>query len=99
MNKTQVATILTPIIAAIATWLASKFPLLDQATWNTLLTAVFGAVSLAAIGWFTKTTSIADTIAPAGGTTTIVTTPEVANALPANPNVVSNTTNTVTPTR
>lgn len=90
MNSTQIKTILTPLIGIAVAWLASKFPLLDQATWNTLVSSVVFAVVSIVMGLFTKTTSLADTVANQPGTT-VVTTSAIANALPSNPDVITTT--------
>lgn len=90
MNATQIKNILTPIVGIVVAWLASKFPLLDQATWNTLVTTVvFGAVSIV-LGFFNKTTNLMDTVGKEPGTT-VVTTPANALALPDNKDVIAAT--------
>lgn len=87
MNDLQIKNILTPIIGVIVTWLATKFPLLDQATWNTLVTAVVTTIVAVVLGFFNRTTGVLDTAGKQPGTT-VVTTPEIANALPNNPDVI-----------
>lgn len=90
MNSTQVKNILTPLVGILVAWLASKFPMLDPATWNTLVTTVvFGAVTIV-LGFFNKTTNLMDTVGNQPGTT-VVTTRENAAALPANPDVIAAT--------
>ena len=89
MNSTQIKTILTPLIGLAVTWLASKFPLLDQATWNTLVSSIVFSVVAVVMGLFTKTTSLADTVGNQPGTT-VVTTPEIANAT-TSPDVIAST--------
>lgn len=89
MNSTQIQTMLAPVLAGAAAWLAAQFPLIDQATWNALVTAVAMAAATAFIGFITKRSSLANTIAPPNGGTVIVTDSKTAAALPANPNVVS----------
>lgn len=90
MNKTQLQTTLAPIIAAAAGFLAGKgYFGLDAADWIT----VFGALSsIGAVAWgaiATRKTSLADTLGSNG--TIVVTDKKTADALPANPSVVSNT--------
>ena len=90
MNSTQVQTIITTIGGVIAAYLASKFPLLDPATWNTLVLAVVGAAVAGIIGLITKNTSLKDTVGNMANTV-VVTDPASAAALPNNSSVVSNT--------
>lgn len=61
MNNIQIKNILTPIIAALAVWLASKVPLLDQATWNTLISTVAFAIVAVVTGMFSTNSSVAAT--------------------------------------
>jgi hypothetical protein len=58
MNQQQIMNIITPIIAAVATWLASKVPLLDQATWNTVIGSVAIAVVTVVLGYINRGTAI-----------------------------------------
>jgi len=97
VNSTQVKTILTPLIGIAVAWLASKFPLLDQATWNTLVSSIVFAIVSVVMGLFTKTTALADTVASQPGTT-VVTTPAIANST-ANPDVIASTPAIVTAVR
>lgn len=90
MNKTQIANILTPIIGVIATWLGTKVPLLDAATWNTLITTVALAIVTGVLAYFNRATALADTVGKLPGTT-VVTTPEISEALPNNPDVIAAT--------
>lgn len=90
MNSTQIKTILAPVVGILATWLASKFPLIDPVTWNTLVSSVVFAIVAAVMGVFTRTTSLADTVGKQDGTT-VVTTPEIAAALPDNKDVIAAT--------
>jgi hypothetical protein len=92
MNDINLKSILTPIFGLIATFLATKLNFLgmDQASWNTLVSAIgFGAVSLI-LGLFTKTTNLMDTVGSQAGTT-VVTTPANAAALPENKDVIAAT--------
>lgn len=89
MNKTQIQTMLTPVVGAIATWLATRYPLLDPPTWNALVSSVVFAAMAAFVGVITRKSSLADSIS--GNGTTVITDKKIADALPANPNVVSNT--------
>lgn len=61
MNNIQIKNILTPIIAALAVWLASKVPLLDQATWNTLISTIAFAIVAVVTGVFSTNSSVAAT--------------------------------------
>jgi len=88
MNVTQIQAVLAPLVLAAAGWLASHFPLLDQATWNTLITTIAFAASTAFVAFITKKTSLANTVASKG---TIVVTDEKTAAAVPNTNVVSNT--------
>lgn len=94
MNQTQVQTMLAPLVAAAAAWLASKFPLIDQATWTALVSAVAMAGAMAFIGIITRKASLANTLGKMPDTT-VVTDKKTADALPDNASVVSNTTATV----
>lgn len=93
MNKTQLQTTLAPVVGVIATYLATKYPLLDSATWNALVSSIAFAAVAVFIGFATKKVNMADAIS--GNGTTVVTDEKTANALPANPNVISNTENKV----
>jgi len=97
MNMTQIKTILTPLIGLAVAWLASKFPLLDQATWNTLVSSVVFAIVAVVMGMFTKTVTLAETVGSQPGTT-VVTTPEIANAT-ENKDVIAATPAIVTAVR
>lgn len=90
MNKTQVMNILTPLIGTLATWLASKVPMLDQATWNTLVTSVALGGITAALAYINRPLALKDTVGNMLNTT-VVTDKASADALPANSSVVSNT--------
>lgn len=90
MNKTQVMTILTPLLGALATYLASKVPLLDQATWNTIITSLAVAGVTVALGYLNRSLALKDTVGDMAQTT-VVTDKASADALPKNDSVVSNT--------
>lgn len=92
MNGTQIKNILTPLFGLLATWLATKVNFLgiDQATWNTIVSSIgFGVVTII-LGFFNKTINLMDTVGSQPGTT-VVTTPQNAAALPANPDVIAAT--------
>jgi hypothetical protein len=92
VNSTQIKNILTPLFGLLATFLATKLNFLgmDQATWNTLVSSIgFGVVTII-LGFFNKTINLMDTVGAQPGTT-VVTTPQNAAALPANPDVVAAT--------
>lgn len=90
MNDINVKAILTPISVIIAGWLMAKFNFLglDQATWNTLVFTVLSGAAAAVLGFLTRTTKLIDTAGNQPGTV-VVTTPAIANSLPANNDVVS----------
>lgn len=90
MNKTQIMNILTPLIATFATYLTSKVPLLDQATWNTLISSAALAGVTAVLAYINRPLALKDTVGGMSGTT-VVTDKASADALPANSSVVSNT--------
>lgn len=90
MNKTQVMNILTPLIASLATWLASKVPLLDQATWNMLISSAAVAGVTGMLAYINRPLALKDTVGNMPSTT-VVTDKASADALPANSSVVSNT--------
>lgn len=94
MNKTQVQTMLAPLVAAAAAWLAAKFPLIDPATWNAFVGGTAMALAMGAIGILTKKLNLADTLGHMKDTT-VVTDKKTADALPANNGVVANTEVTV----
>lgn len=92
MNALTIKNILTPLFGLIATLLATKlnFMGIDQATWNTIVSSVgFGVVSII-LGFFNKTINLMDVVGSQPGTT-VVTTPQNAAALPANPDVIAAT--------
>lgn len=92
MNDIQIKNILTPICGIVATFLASKLNFLgiDQATWMTLVTTIVFTAVAAVLGYFGKTTAVLDTAGKTAGTT-VVTTPENAQALPDNKDVIAAT--------
>lgn len=92
MNDINLKSILTPIAAIIAGWLATHLNYLgvDQATWNTMVFTILGGIVSVVLGLFTKTTNVLDTAGATPGTT-VVTTKLMADALPANPDVIAAT--------
>lgn len=88
MNKTQIINMITPLIAGAAAWLASKFPLLDQATWNSLITSIAIAGVTTALAYFNRPLALKDTVGNMDKTT-VVTDAASANALPDNKDVVA----------
>lgn len=90
MNKTQVMNILTPLIASFATYLASKVPLLDSATWNMLISSVAVAAVTGVLAYINRPLALKDTVGGMPGTT-VVTDKATADALPANKDVVAST--------
>jgi hypothetical protein len=88
MNKTMIMNILTPLIASAATYLASKVPLLDQATWNTMISSIAVAGVTATLAYINREQSLKDTVGHMAKTS-VVTDAASANALPNNPDVVA----------
>lgn len=86
MNKTQVTTTTASIAAFIAGILSTQFTFLDQATWLAVVTALI-TLGSAVIAYLTRETALTNQVGKFSGTT-IVTTPEVANSLPNNMNVI-----------
>jgi len=89
MNELQIKNIITPIVGVIAGWIAIKLNFLgiDQATWNSLIMSVVMGVVAVVLGYFNRTTNVLDAAGKTEGTT-VVTTPQNAAALPANPDVI-----------
>lgn len=90
MNKTMVMNILTPLIASLATYLASKVPLLDQATWNATISSVAVAGVTGVLAYINRPLALKDTVGHMEKTT-VVTDAASAAALPNNPDVVATT--------
>jgi len=92
VNGIQIKNILTPIFGLVATFLATKLNYfgVDQATWNTIVSTIGFAIVSAILGFFGKTINLMDTVGAQPGTT-VVTTPQNAAALPANPDVIAAT--------
>ena len=90
MNKTMLMNILTPLIASVATYLASKVPLFDQATWNTVISGIAVAGVTSALAYVNRSQALKDTVGHMAKTT-VVTDAASAAALPNNPDVVAAT--------
>lgn len=92
MNDINLKSILTPLAALIAGWIATKLNFLgvDQATWNTMVFSILSGGVAVVLGLFTKTTNILDTAGSQPGTT-VVTTSANAAALPDNKDVIAAT--------
>jgi hypothetical protein len=88
MNQTMIKNILTPLAAALATYLASKVPLLDQATWNTLISTVAVSGVTAALAYINRPLALKDTVGSMDHTT-VVTDKASADALPKNSDVIA----------
>lgn len=95
MNSTQVKSILTPLIGLAAVWLASKFPLLDPATWNTLVSTVVFTVVGIVLTVLTGKNQLADSLAAYPDTKVV--TDRATAAATSSPDVVSNTDVKVVP--
>lgn len=98
MNQTQATTTLAPIIAFIAGFLASRFTFLDAATWTAVVTGIVGLVATVWAAVATRKTALIDQTGKFSGTT-VVTKPEIADALPNNVDVVSSSEVKVVPNR
>ena len=88
MNKTMIMNILTPLVGALATYLASKVPLLDQATWNTLISSVAVSGVTATLAYVNREQALKDTVG-AMPKTTVITDAASAASLPNNPDVIA----------
>jgi hypothetical protein len=90
MNDINLKAILTPISVIVAGFLFAKLNFLgiDQATWNTLVFSGLSALAAGALGFLTRTKAVINTAGNQEGTV-VVTTPAIANSLPANGDVVS----------
>jgi hypothetical protein len=90
MNKTMIMNVLTPLIGTAAAFLASKVPLLDQATWNTLISSVAISGVTAVLAYVNREQALKDTVGHMAKTS-VITDAASANALPNNPDVVAAT--------
>lgn len=90
MNKTMIMNIVTPLVGALATWLAHQVPLLDQATWNMLITSIAVSGVTAALAYINRPLALKDTVGDMPNTT-VVTDKASADALPKNDSVISAT--------
>lgn len=86
----MILNVITPLIATLATWLASKVPLLDQASWNTLISTVAMSGVTAILAYINRPQALKATVGNMLKTT-VVTDAASANALPNNPSVVAST--------
>lgn len=82
--------VLTPIVALLAAWLAQKLPFIDAATWSNWINGFFAVITTGVLAYFNRPSNIIDAAGKQSGTT-VITTPEIANALPANPDVIAAT--------
>src|SRR6202012_5210123 len=90
MNQTMIMNVITPLIGVVATWLASKVPLLDQATWNTLISTVAVSAVTAGLAYINRPLALKNTVGNMDHTT-VVTDKASADALPNNKSVVGST--------
>lgn len=86
----MIKNIMTPLIALAAAWLSRKLPFIDAATWTTWIDAFFAALTTGVLAWFNRPSNIIDAAGKQAGTT-VVTTKEIADALPANHDVIAAT--------
>lgn len=96
MNNTQTQTTLATVVAFVAGILAGKFQFFDAETWTAVLTGLAGVAIAVYNGYLTRKTGIVNQAGNFSGTT-VVTTPDVAKALPNNDSVVANTEAKVVP--
>lgn len=82
--------VMTPLIAFAAAWLARKLPFIDAATWAGWIDGLFTAITAGVLAYFNRPTNIIDAAGKQPGTT-VVTQKEIANSLPANPDVIAAT--------
>jgi hypothetical protein len=82
--------VMTPLVAIAAAWLAHKVPFIDAATWSGWIDTFFAAVTTGVLAYFNRPSNILDAAGKQSGTT-VVTTKENADALPANPDVIAAT--------
>lgn len=97
MNKTQIQTLIAPFVGILTAWLARKIPFIDAATWATVIDTIVAIATSAFIAWRTGGVQLADTVSKLTPDTKVITSPEIANALPANPDVVASTEAKVVP--
>jgi hypothetical protein len=92
VNSTQIKNILTPLFGLLATFLATKptsSASIRRPGTRSCRASAFGIVTII-LGFFNKTINLMDTVGAQPGTT-VVTTPQNAAALPANPDVIAAT--------
>jgi len=82
--------VMTPLVALAAAWLARKIPFIDAATWSGWIDGILAAITTGVLAFFNRPSNIIDAAGKQDGTT-VVTTPEIANSLPANPDVIAST--------
>lgn len=58
MNKTQIQTIIAPLVGVAASWLATKLPFIDSATWSVWINSIITAGVLTFIAYITGNTSL-----------------------------------------
>ena len=90
MNKTMIMNVITPLIGVAATWLAAKVPLLDQASWDTLISTVAVSTVTAVLAYINRSIALKDTVGKMPATT-VVTDKTSAAALPKNKDVIAAT--------
>lgn len=86
----MIKNVTTPLIALLAAWLAKHVPFIDAATWSGWIDGIFTAITMGVLAYFNRPSNIIDAAGKQAGTT-VVTTAEVAKALPANPDVIATT--------
>lgn len=79
-----------PLVALLVSWLAKHVPFIDAATWSNWIDFILTAATTGVLAWFNRPSNLIDAAGKQAGTT-VVTTAEVAKALPANPDVIAAT--------
>lgn len=92
--QTAFAVVISNMITGFISWFGawSKLPLSspDNAALITILSIMLSTlIAVALIGWYTRSLALVSRVAPADGTTKIVTDEATAKSLPDNPNVTS----------
>jgi hypothetical protein len=90
MNKTMIMNVVTPLVGLLADYLAKKVPLLDQATWDTLISTIAVSVVTGVLAYINRPLALKDTVGKLDKTT-VVTDEDSAKALKNNPDVVATT--------
>ena len=82
--------IATPLVALAASWLAKHVPFIDAATWSGWIDGLLAAITTGVLAFFNRPMNIIDAAGKQAGTT-VVTTKDIADALPDNKDVIAAT--------